>query len=480
MDHRQGPLRVRLRARRDRITYPRVRDEDGDLRAGLVARGLRGRRARARRAPATPAGPHRRPAHRRGRLRVRASSPASRSAPTTSTSAPARSRAEEADFLGRQVAGCPAGGDLRRPRDGAGPCVLVGLEPEEEAGAIFLRLRTAHLARRTPIWSVAAVAQPRPGQARRHAAARRPGEEAAVHRRPRPRRRRRDRQRRRDPRRRADGRPSRGAVRGATAGRHDRRASWPGCRAGPATGARSRPAACPTCCPAAVPSPTPPRASTSARPGASTSLPERGRSRRRRGSSRPLVAGDLGGLVVGGVDPDDTADPAATRAALAAAPFVVASSCAETEVTRRRRRRAPGGAGDREGRHVRHLGGPAAALRPGPGQPREPAGPPGAGRHRRGAGPAAGLPHRRRGAHRDGVARPLGRRAAVRRGRRSPAAADRDHRPGAFVLATWQQLLDDGSLQDGEDAWPGTAAPAGRPAQPRGVRRARRDRHPHR
>ena len=32
-----------------------------------------------------------------------------------------------------------------------------------------------------------------------------------------------------------------------------------------------------------------------------------------------LAAGELGGLVVGGVDPDDTADPAATRAALEAA-----------------------------------------------------------------------------------------------------------------------------------------------------------------
>jgi NADH-quinone oxidoreductase subunit G len=45
-------------------------------------------------------------------------------------------------------------------------------------------------------------------------------------------------------------------------------------------------------------------------------------------------AGELGGLVVGGVDPDDTADPAATRAALAAASFVVALDLRETEVTR--------------------------------------------------------------------------------------------------------------------------------------------------
>jgi len=47
-----------------------------------------------------------------------------------------------------------------------------------------------------------------------------------------------------------------------------------------------------------------------------------------------LNAGELGGLVVGGVDPDDTADPAATRAALVAASFVVALDLRETEVTR--------------------------------------------------------------------------------------------------------------------------------------------------
>jgi NADH-quinone oxidoreductase subunit G len=47
-----------------------------------------------------------------------------------------------------------------------------------------------------------------------------------------------------------------------------------------------------------------------------------------------LVTGELGGLVVGGVDPDDTADPAAFRAALDAADFVVALELRETDVTR--------------------------------------------------------------------------------------------------------------------------------------------------
>ena len=47
-----------------------------------------------------------------------------------------------------------------------------------------------------------------------------------------------------------------------------------------------------------------------------------------------LAKGDLGGLVVGGVDPDDTSDPAAFRAALDAASFVVSLELRETDVTR--------------------------------------------------------------------------------------------------------------------------------------------------
>ena len=47
-----------------------------------------------------------------------------------------------------------------------------------------------------------------------------------------------------------------------------------------------------------------------------------------------LVAGEVGGLVIGGVDPDDTADPVATRAAIEAARFVVSLELRETEVTR--------------------------------------------------------------------------------------------------------------------------------------------------
>jgi NADH-quinone oxidoreductase subunit G len=47
-----------------------------------------------------------------------------------------------------------------------------------------------------------------------------------------------------------------------------------------------------------------------------------------------LTKGDLGGLVIAGVDPDDTADPAAFRAALDAAGFVVSLELRATDVTR--------------------------------------------------------------------------------------------------------------------------------------------------
>ncbi len=47
-----------------------------------------------------------------------------------------------------------------------------------------------------------------------------------------------------------------------------------------------------------------------------------------------LLKGELGGVVVGGVDPDDTSDPAAFRAALDAAGFVVSLELRETDVTR--------------------------------------------------------------------------------------------------------------------------------------------------
>ena len=62
---------------------------------------------------------------------------------------------EEAAFLAAEVSCLRARArrtpTSRRPT----PSILVGLEPEDEAGTIFLRLRKAHRKHRTRIWSVA-------------------------------------------------------------------------------------------------------------------------------------------------------------------------------------------------------------------------------------------------------------------------------------------------------------------------------------
>ena len=111
---RQGPLRVPLRRRSTtgsprRWSATRRPASCGRRRwpeaFAVAARGLAAARHRRRRRA------HRRPADRRGRLRLQRSSPASRSAPTTSTSGPAPHSAEEADVPGRpRGATGPAGG----------------------------------------------------------------------------------------------------------------------------------------------------------------------------------------------------------------------------------------------------------------------------------------------------------------------------------------------------------------------------------
>ncbi len=67
--------------------------------------------------------------------------------------------AEEAEFLAAVVAlGTPAaGGVTYADLESASVVVLAGLEPEDEAGAIFLRLRKAHRATGLPVFAVSAV-----------------------------------------------------------------------------------------------------------------------------------------------------------------------------------------------------------------------------------------------------------------------------------------------------------------------------------
>ena len=137
----------------DRITYPQVRDEDGDLRPaswseafavaarGLVAAGdsavLTGGRLTAEDAYAYA---------KFARVALGTNDIDFRARPHS---------AEEADFLAAVVA--LSGEVTYADLDAARSVVLIGLEPEDEAGTIFLRLRKAHRATRTPIWSVGAV-----------------------------------------------------------------------------------------------------------------------------------------------------------------------------------------------------------------------------------------------------------------------------------------------------------------------------------
>ena len=274
--------------------------------------------------------------------------------------------AEEASFLASEVV-------LRRGAtyadlESAATVVLAGLEPEDEAGTIFLRLRKA--TRRTPGTRVVSIApfasrglQKLGGQL----VATKPGREALAL---------------------QDllGHADHGIDSTAVILVGERLATSPGALSAAAevaakTGAKlawvprragDRGAVETGCLPNLLPG---------GRPVADAAAGEHhvtvGRGRRFQGC-RParraqvvaaLNAGELHGLVVGGVDPDNTADPAAFRAALDSASFVVALELRESDVTPGRRRGLPRRPGHRQGRHVRHLGGPAASFRRGLHQP---------------------------------------------------------------------------------------------------------------
>jgi NADH-quinone oxidoreductase subunit G len=241
--------------------------------------------------------------------------------------------AEEEAFLAAEVV-------LRSPDSGAvtyadleaaNSVLLVGLEPEDEAGSLFLRLRKAHRQHRTRIWSIAPFASPGLRKMGGTLIPTRPGTETDV----------------------VDGLAHDGAVEIDSAGVilvGERMAVVPGAltavaRLARTTGARlawvprragDRGAVEAGCLPGLLPGGRP-VADPAARVDAATawgvdSLPEQPG---RNGDAivAALVAGDLRGLVVGGVDPDDTADPAAFRSALDRAAFVVALDLRETEVT---------------------------------------------------------------------------------------------------------------------------------------------------
>ncbi|HEY2880168.1 NADH-quinone oxidoreductase subunit G [Nocardioides sp.] len=238
--------------------------------------------------------------------------------------------AEEADFLAAEVV--LRQGATYADLDAANSVVLVGLEPEDEAGTIFLRLRKANREHRTRVWSVAPYATKGLSKMGGTLIAARPGTEAEV----------------------VSGLAHDEGVELDSASVilvGERMATVPGALTAVARLARTsgaklawvprragdRGALETGCLPNLLPGGRP-VTDPSARVDAATAWGVAGLPEQPGRDADAIVAavasGALGGLVVGGVDPDDTADPAAFRTALESARFVVALEQRETDVTR--------------------------------------------------------------------------------------------------------------------------------------------------
>ena len=438
----------------DRITYPQIR-EDGELRPAswpeafaVAARGLQA-------AGAVGVLPG-------GRLTAEDAYAYGRFARavlgTNDVDFRARPHsAEEASFLASTVAATgPAGGAVTyADLESAATVVLVGLEPEDEAGTIFLRLRKATAA--TPGTRVVALApfttrglrklrgqlvQVVPGQ---EAAAIEAlgtqsdygidatavlllGERLATS-------------------------PGAYAAAVALAARTGARLAWVPRRAG------DRGAVEAGLLPGLLPGGRP-VADAGARVDVATawgveSLPETP-GRDADGIVAAAAAGELGGLVVGGVDPDDTSDPQAFRDALDAASFVVALELRETDVTRAADVVFPvAPVTDKAGTFVTWEGRPRSfdvvLAKP------------------------ASLPDLRVLA---GIAEELGSSLGFRtvaearaqmeelgpwdgeRATMDTPASSKAPASKGLALSTWKQLVDNGSMQDGDDNLAATARPA--------------------
>jgi NADH-quinone oxidoreductase subunit G len=170
------------------------------------------------------------------------------------------------------------------------------------------------------------------------------------------------------------------------------------------------------------------------------------------------AAGAIGGLVVGGVDPDDLADPAVARAAIEGARFVVSLELRATDVTRAADVVFPvAPVTDKAGTFVTWEGRP----RPFDAVFSNPASLPDS-RILAGIAEEAGVQLGFRSVAEVRTAmEQMGpwdgdRAAAVS----TPTAAARSLGDGQLWLSTWKQMLDNGSLQDGADAMRETARSA--------------------
>jgi NADH-quinone oxidoreductase subunit G len=439
----------------DRLTYPQVRDEDGELRPaswteafavaarGLTAAGgvgvLPGGRITAEDGFAYA---------KFARVALGTNDIDFRARPLS---------AEETSFLAAHVVltgpgnGAATYADLER----ANTVVLAGFEPEDEAGAVFLRLRKAHQASHTQVVSIAPFSSRGLRKMGGTLIPTAPGDEAAA----------------------LDAlgmsgdhaldstsvimvgerlATSPGALSSALglASRTGARLAWVPRRAG------DRGAVETGCLPNLLPGGRP-FADSSARVDLATAWGLAALPGTAGLDADQIIAavssGRRGGLVIGGVDPDDTADPAAFRAALEAASFVVSLELRETDVTRAADVVFPVAAPvDKAGMFVTWEGRPrpfdAVFTNP------------------------QALPDSRVLAGiADELGRPLGFRtvaevraqmeelgpwdgaraahepvlSAPAKGKKAPAKS--------LALATWKQLLDNGSMQDGDDNLRATA-----------------------
>ena len=439
----------------DRITYPQIR-EDGELRPAswteafaVAARGLRDAGAGAvltgGRLTAEDAYAYAKFA----RVALQTNDVDFRARPHT---------AEEAGFLASHVA--LSGGVTYADLEAAPVVVLLGLEPEDEAATIFLRLRKAARQGRTQVVSVAPWTSRGLRKMKGRLVPAAPGAEteviasladaehgiskdavilvgerlAGTH----------------------------GALSAAAdlAARTGARLAWVPRRAGDRGAVEA--GALPNLLPGGRPlGEASARVDVAAAWGVESLPAKVGRD----GNAivAALAKGELGGLVVGGVDPDDTADPAAFRAALDAAGFVVSLELRVTDVTLAADVVLPvAPMSDKAGTFVTWDG----RTRDFPAVFTNPASLPdlrilsGIADEMAALGQGAPLGFRTVAEVRtemqalgpwDGARPALDAGKAPRAGK-APKA-------GSFALATWKQLIDLGSMQDGEAHLRATARP---------------------
>ena len=171
-------------------------------------------------------------------------------------------------------------------------------------------------------------------------------------------------------------------------------------------------------------------------------------------------AGELGALVIAGVDPADLPDPAGALRALDRTPFIVSLELRASAVTDRADVVFPVAAvAEKAGTFV-NWEGRGGHVRRGAQRAGHPHRPVRARRDRRRDGRAPGAARRGRGARRARRPRRLAGRPPGRARPCCPPPQRDAWRTASSRLATWHQLIDAGRMQDGEPYLAGTARPA--------------------